>query len=86
MKVLWKKICEVIGKTVIHTGLFLLILFIVERLGLYAIFVSDYNRKLIYPGEVGGFFFILLLIASVSIEGIICLINLIRKYKVGDKN
>ena len=52
----------------VQTILFLLILFILERIGIFSIQVNYFNQKLIYSGETGGFFFSLILISDVIVE------------------
>jgi hypothetical protein len=52
----------------IQTILFLLILFVLERTGIFAIQVTNFNRTLIYPGEIGGFFFGMILIPDIVEE------------------
>jgi len=52
----------------IQTIIFLLIIFVLERSGLFFLVVRDMDEKIIYPYEAGGFFFGLLLISDISVE------------------
>jgi uncharacterized membrane protein YobD (UPF0266 family) len=44
------------------------ILYSLERLGIFAIYVSGFKSPLIYPYETGGFFFALVLISDITVE------------------
>lgn len=68
MKNIYEKVCSILGESLLVTGLFLLILYIAERIGMLAVSVESYNRQLIYPYEVGGVFFIMLLTATFFIQ------------------
>ncbi len=52
----------------IQTILLLLILFFLERTGVFMIRVHNWNDKVIYSGELGGFFFGLILISDILEE------------------
>jgi len=52
----------------IQTLIFFLIIFVLERSGLYMLRVHDWNEDIIYGGEVGAFFFGLILITDIVAE------------------
>ncbi len=62
----------------IQTLIFFLIIFVLERTGLFMMIVTNYNDKLIYGGEVGAFFFGLILISDIIEE--------ILRYFVTERN
>jgi len=52
----------------IQTLIFFLIIFILERGGLFMMQVINYNKKVIHGGEVGAFFFGLILTCDIIME------------------
>ena len=52
----------------IQTLIFFLVIFILERTGLFMMQVTNYNDSIIYGGEVGAFFFGLILISDIVAE------------------
>lgn len=59
----------------IQTLVFFITIFILERSGMFMMRVHNYNEQIIYGGEVGAFFFGLILISDIVAEGIRYLIN-----------
>jgi hypothetical protein len=51
------------------------ILYILERMDLFAVIVIGFKSPLIYPYETGGFFFALILISDIAVEYIRTKIN-----------
>lgn len=55
----------IISIAFIQTCVFLVILYFLERFGIFVIQVVAFNSELIYPYELGGFFFAMLLIGEI---------------------
>ena len=67
-KLILKNLIFLLGIALIQSVIFVLVLFFLERLGIFAIEVSYFNELLIYPLETGGFLFALILISDFVVE------------------
>lgn len=63
-----KSLIFIAGLALIQTGIFLLMLFIFERTGIFDIQVVNFDHNLIYPYEVGGFFFLIIFLSDLIVE------------------
>jgi len=75
----FEKLCTLLGLSLLQSGILLLIVYIMERLNIFGIYVKYFDHTLIYPYELGGFFFILILITSFIIEIVKILMKRIKK-------
>ena len=74
-----KKIYELIGKCLFQALLFSIIIKVCEMLGLLMVYIKTLNREILFPGEMGIIFFIVLMVALFIIEVIHEIINRYKK-------
>jgi hypothetical protein len=63
-----KDVFALVGAALLQTILFICGVYIFERFGFYTIAVTMFNSTLIYPYELGGFFFALILLSDIAAE------------------
>ena len=69
----------------IQTFIFFLVIFVLERTGTFMMQVTNYNDSIIYGGEVGAFFFGLILISDIVAEILRYFVTERKRRKNGEK-